>query len=81
MGCGCVLCTLGGQPGPLRHSKVDIPGGIFSPATGTKVPPVLTIQVRGALILAVNCATAWLTAAALMDSNMSKSWWAPGSSA
>ena len=34
-----------------------------------------------ALILAVNWATAWLTAADLMDSNISKSWCAPGSSA
>jgi hypothetical protein len=43
--------------------------------------PVLKIHVGEVLTLAVNCSTSSLTAADLMDSNMSKSWCAPGSSA
>ena len=39
------------------------------------------IHVREVLTLAVNCSTASLTAADRMDSNRSKSWCAPGSSA
>jgi hypothetical protein len=46
-------------------------------------PPAGRIPCRliPQLTLAVNCSTAWLTAADRMDSNMSKSWCAPGSSA
>jgi len=43
--------------------------------------PVLEIHVGKMLTLSVNCSTALLTAADRMDSNMSKSWCAPGSSA
>ena len=35
---------------------------------------VVKIHVGDVLTFAVNCSTAWLTAADRMDSNMSKSW-------
>jgi hypothetical protein len=63
----------------LRSSMSAIPASQM-PLTRSLTIPVPN-HVGEVLTLAVNCSTAWLTAADLMDSNMSKSWCAPGSSA
>jgi hypothetical protein len=63
------------------RSRTGRPQASFAALSELAAPVALKIQVGEALILAVNCSTAWLTAADRMDSYRSKSWWAPGSSA
>ena len=76
-----LLGGIGGEGIQLQQAPADRQGVSKQDGGPDQANLFVAIQLRQALTRVVNCSTAWLTAADLMDSNMSKSWWAPGSSA
>ena len=80
MGAASDLCWAW-RPGPLRPLLRVEPAPGISDSVHHLYRADSATHIGEVLALAVNCSTAWLTAADRMDSYMSKSWWAPGSSA